>query len=286
MRNKRGCWHSVYRVAPLPSGRGERAARGSGQALPGYRWMVQRLHLVARRVEQVEAARAVAVVEGLVEQGHAQRLQVTVPGLQFLHAVDDEAVVIHGLQAVAGSVGAAEGKVVVAAGEIHQVFVGAVQHFHAQHVDIEALAFFQVGHQQGEVTQAVEVGGAGRAVGHGFASFFVYNNFVNLKQKEVSVYCIFIKTRLRPGCAEAFIDAIQVNAAASVSTEPGCLVFDVSRDRQDPDLVYLYEVYRDDAAYEAHTRTAHFRDSRPLVEPLILEQEVFESDALALNPLR
>lgn len=53
-----------------------------------------------------------------------------------------------------------------------------------------------------------------------------------------------------------------------------------------PDLVYLYEVYRDDAAYEAHTRTAHFRDSRPLVEPLILEQEVFESDALALNPLR
>jgi quinol monooxygenase YgiN len=58
------------------------------------------------------------------------------------------------------------------------------------------------------------------------------------------VYCIFIKTRLRPGCAEAFIDAIQVNAAASVSTEPGCLVFDVSRDRQDPDLVYLYEIYR------------------------------------------
>ncbi|ABR84215.1 TPA: antibiotic biosynthesis monooxygenase [Pseudomonas aeruginosa] len=100
------------------------------------------------------------------------------------------------------------------------------------------------------------------------------------------MYCIFIKTRLRPGCAEAFIDAIQVNAAASVSTEPGCLVFDVSRDRQDPDLVYLYEIYRDDAAYEAHTRTAHFRDSRPLVEPLILEQEVFESDALALNPLR
>ncbi|HEC0980207.1 TPA: antibiotic biosynthesis monooxygenase, partial [Pseudomonas aeruginosa] len=59
-----------------------------------------------------------------------------------------------------------------------------------------------------------------------------------------------------------------------------------SRDRQDPDLVYLYEVYSDDAAYEAHTRTAHFRDSRPLVELLILEQEVFESDALALNPLR
>ena len=69
-----------------------------------------------------------------------------------------------------------------------------------------------------------------------------------------------------------------------MSTEPGCLVFDVPTDRT---LTWsIYEVYRDDAAYEAHTRTAHFRDSRPLVEPLILEQEVFESDALALNPLR
>ncbi|MNP00742.1 Autoinducer 2-degrading protein LsrG [compost metagenome] len=100
------------------------------------------------------------------------------------------------------------------------------------------------------------------------------------------MYCIFIRTRLKPGCADAFIEAIKPNAATSVETEPGCLVFDVSRDRVDPDVVYLYEIYRDDEAYEAHTRTAHFRDSRPLVEPLILEQEVFESDALALNPLR
>ncbi|MGV8286715.1 putative quinol monooxygenase, partial [Pseudomonas aeruginosa] len=26
------------------------------------------------------------------------------------------------------------------------------------------------------------------------------------------MYCIFIKTRLMPGCAEAFIDACQVNS--------------------------------------------------------------------------
>ena len=62
-------------------------------------------------------------------------------------------------------------------------------------------------------------------------------------------------------------------------------VFDVSQDRVDPELIYLYEIYRDDAAYEAHTQTAHFRDSRPLVEPLILEQECFESDVIARNPV-
>jgi quinol monooxygenase YgiN len=99
------------------------------------------------------------------------------------------------------------------------------------------------------------------------------------------VYSLFIKTRVKPGCAEDFLTAIKVNAAASVATEPGCLAFDVSQDRVDPELIYLYEIYRDDAAYEAHTQTAHFRDSRPLVEPLIVEQECFESDVIARNPV-
>ncbi|MDH0732614.1 antibiotic biosynthesis monooxygenase [Pseudomonas sichuanensis] len=98
------------------------------------------------------------------------------------------------------------------------------------------------------------------------------------------MYSLFIKTRVKPGTAEAFLSAIKANAAASVATEPGCLVFDVSVDREDPQVIYLYEIYRDDAAYEAHTQTAHFRDSRPLVEPLILEQECFESDVIARNP--
>ncbi|MGY4525608.1 putative quinol monooxygenase [Pseudomonas sp. TE21394] len=99
------------------------------------------------------------------------------------------------------------------------------------------------------------------------------------------MYSLFIKIRVKPGCAEDFLNAIKVNAAASVASEPGCLVFDVSQDRVDPDLIYLYELYRDDAAYEAHTQTAHYRDSRPLVEPLIVEQECFESDVVARNPV-
>ncbi|WP_085625687.1 MULTISPECIES: putative quinol monooxygenase [unclassified Pseudomonas] len=99
------------------------------------------------------------------------------------------------------------------------------------------------------------------------------------------MYSLFIKIRVKPGCAVDFLNAIKVNAAASVATEPGCLVFDVSQDRIDPELIYLYEIYRDDEAYEAHTQTAHFRDSRPLVEPLILEQECFESDVVARNPV-
>jgi len=99
------------------------------------------------------------------------------------------------------------------------------------------------------------------------------------------VYCIILKTRLQPGSLDAFMAAMRVNAAASVRDEPGCLAFDVLRDRSDPDLVWLYEVYSDEAALDAHMQSAHFLASRPLVNPLIVEQEVIEADVLALNPM-
>lgn len=74
---------------------------------------------------------------------------------------------------------------------------------------------------------------------------------------EVAVYVLLLKTQLKPGSFGAFMDAMRVNAAASLRDEPGCLTFDVMRDRSDPDQVWLNEVYVDEAAFEAHTRTAH-----------------------------
>ncbi|GIZ13279.1 putative quinol monooxygenase [Pseudomonas sp. NCCP-436] len=100
------------------------------------------------------------------------------------------------------------------------------------------------------------------------------------------MYVLLLKTRLKPGSFGAFMQAMRVNAAASVQDEPGCLTFDVMRDRSDPDLVWLYEVYLDEAAFEAHMQTPHFLASRPLVEPLIERQDAIEADMLALNPAR
>jgi len=100
------------------------------------------------------------------------------------------------------------------------------------------------------------------------------------------VYSLLLKTQLQPGGLERFMEAMRVNAASSVRDEPGCLVFDVIRDFSDPDLVWLYEVYESEAAFEAHMLTEHFLVSRPLVEPLILSQEVIEGEVLAFNGKR
>ncbi|MEO4045858.1 putative quinol monooxygenase [Pseudomonas sp. CAU 1711] len=97
------------------------------------------------------------------------------------------------------------------------------------------------------------------------------------------MYSIILKTRLKPGSREAFLAAMRDNAAASVRDEPGCLAFDLLCDHGDPDLVWLYEVYVDEAALDAHMQTAHFLASRPLVEPLILQQDVIEASVAAFN---
>ena len=48
------------------------------------------------------------------------------------------------------------------------------------------------------------------------------------------------------------------DAQGSVQNEPGCLRFDVIQDSADPNRIWLYEVYVDQAAFKAHLQTPHF----------------------------
>lgn len=98
------------------------------------------------------------------------------------------------------------------------------------------------------------------------------------------MYCIIVKTQLKPGKLEEFLEAMLPNAAASVREEPGCHVFDVLEDRDTPDLVYLYEIYADEQALAEHKTTAHYKASREVVNPLIAEQSVVRADVLATDP--
>ena len=57
---------------------------------------------------------------------------------------------------------------------------------------------------------------------------------------------------------DAFDAAIRANAQASVEREPGCRQFDVCRDPDDAALFFLYELYDDEAAIQAHLQSSHF----------------------------
>ncbi len=54
------------------------------------------------------------------------------------------------------------------------------------------------------------------------------------------------------------MEAMLDDASHSVQDEPGCLRFDVLADVDDPNRIFLYEVYWDREALEAHRQAPHF----------------------------
>lgn len=73
-----------------------------------------------------------------------------------------------------------------------------------------------------------------------------------------------------PGNAEAFRERVRRQASDSLSREAGCHRFDVCADPKAPERVFLYELYSDEAAFQAHLKTSHFisfdRDVAPWIE--------------------
>lgn len=59
---------------------------------------------------------------------------------------------------------------------------------------------------------------------------------------------------------EPFRAAMIENATASREREPGCRQFDVAVDPAEPSTIFLYELYDDRAAFDAHLATAHYRE--------------------------
>ena len=69
---------------------------------------------------------------------------------------------------------------------------------------------------------------------------------------------LVVEFRIKPAHVDAFDAASRANAQASVELEPGCRQFDVCRDPDDATLFFLYELYDDEAAIQAHLRSPHF----------------------------
>jgi quinol monooxygenase YgiN len=79
---------------------------------------------------------------------------------------------------------------------------------------------------------------------------------------------IWVKARVKPEMRQRFLQAIEVDALGSERDEPGCHRFNVLQDEQDESVYYFYEVYRDQAALEAHRATPHYAVWREALETL------------------
>ena len=79
---------------------------------------------------------------------------------------------------------------------------------------------------------------------------------------------MWVKVRIKPDQRKRFLDAIEVDALGSERDEPGCLRFNVLQYERDPDVYYFFEVYKDQAALEAHRGMPHYAVWRAAADSL------------------
>jgi quinol monooxygenase YgiN len=69
---------------------------------------------------------------------------------------------------------------------------------------------------------------------------------------------LVVEFMIHPPHVADFEREILANARASLATEPGCRQFDVCRDPGDRCRFFLYELYDNEAAVQAHLAAPHF----------------------------
>ena len=87
-------------------------------------------------------------------------------------------------------------------------------------------------------------------------------------------FVIIAEFEVKPDKLAQFLELARTDASQSVAREPGCHQFDVTLDREQPNRVVLYEVYDDEAAFNAHLETPHLAAFRAGIDNLVVSRHV------------
>jgi (4S)-4-hydroxy-5-phosphonooxypentane-2,3-dione isomerase len=85
-----------------------------------------------------------------------------------------------------------------------------------------------------------------------------------------------------PGQIDAYLAALKENGAAAVH-EPGCREFNITVSQKDPNHVFIFEVYDDAAALEAHRATDHFKKYAATTKDMVAKRDARAFASVAMN---
>ena len=83
------------------------------------------------------------------------------------------------------------------------------------------------------------------------------------------MYAIFGSMNVKPEHVDAFREATIREARGTVSDEPGVFQFHILTDADTPHRFYYFEIFRDEAAAEAHWETENFKTWWATVEGML-----------------
>ena len=84
-------------------------------------------------------------------------------------------------------------------------------------------------------------------------------------------FVLQVAIRIKPENVDAFMKKLDENAR-NARKEPGCKQFEVLVDPNDRAKIMLYEVYNDEAAFETHQQTPHFKKYVAEAVPLLADR--------------
>jgi quinol monooxygenase YgiN len=96
------------------------------------------------------------------------------------------------------------------------------------------------------------------------------------------VYVNAVDLDINPADMPKFLELIKENAAAAVK-EPGCREFNVTVLAKDPNHVFLYEVYDNEAALNTHRATDHFKKCAAATANMVTKRDVRGMSVIAFN---
>ncbi len=84
----------------------------------------------------------------------------------------------------------------------------------------------------------------------------------------MSEYVISVDFEIKEGLLDQALPLVIQNATNSVKNEPGCLQFDVVQDNANPNHLMLFEVYKDEAAFQFHGKQQYVADFLAKARPM------------------
>ena len=86
------------------------------------------------------------------------------------------------------------------------------------------------------------------------------------------MFIVAVEFKIKETHVDAFRERVLQQAADSLASEAACHQFDVCVDAQQPSTFFLYEVYDDAAAFEAHRNTEYFAEFADTVDDWVAEK--------------
>ncbi len=90
------------------------------------------------------------------------------------------------------------------------------------------------------------------------------------------MFAVIVELEIRASQMDAFLPLLKENARTSLREEPGCRQFDICLPdgAGQSDVIWLYELYDDAAAFQSHLKSAHFLAFDAAVAEMVSDKRV------------